>query len=319
MYTPSYLPLSVTSCDTCGSVPVVECSVPHCRRPAQAEPKRIQGQLQPVCGSCACWIEMDEAPAPVVRLCPPPVVDRVCVLCHAPFLSPLCPSCACYDDSEDEAPSPVLRPCPSHVVDRVCVLCQTPFLSLLCPACACYDDEDEAAPPGLSIRLPPPGPLTPRSSTSGPVSSRPLMMSPLPSLMSLVTEPPALDDEDYSPPPWNDVYEGPCEDCGAEPAETVFHHMDNRRFALCLGCYWQANHEEDYLQDLPCACLFPEPTPVGDCDRCSRPLSEAVSGPDEDDSSLPESESDTESESAEPGYSPGDPSYPPTPEGEPLT
>jgi hypothetical protein len=84
--------------------------------------------------------------------------------------------------------------------------------------------------------------------------------------------PPVFPDETYSPPPWNDVYEGPCEDCGAEPAETVFHHLDNRRFALCLGCYWQANHEETYLQDLPCACLFQEPTPVGDCDRCSRPL-----------------------------------------------
>jgi hypothetical protein len=84
--------------------------------------------------------------------------------------------------------------------------------------------------------------------------------------------PPVFPDETYSPPPWNDVYEGPCEDCGAEPAETVFHHLDNRRFALCGRCFDQANHEEDYLVDLPCACLFPEPTPVGDCDRCARPL-----------------------------------------------
>jgi hypothetical protein len=153
----------------------------------------------------------------------------------------------------------------SRPESNTCVVCARPsfeekrvsgVLCPVCPSCACW----------IEMESPPPAPVVDRDCV---LCAAPFLSPLCPSCTCYAD----LDsDDDSSPPPWDDVYEGPCEDCGAEPADTVFHHLDNRRFALCLGCFYQANHEEDYLLDLPCACLFPEPTPVGDCDRCARPL-----------------------------------------------
>jgi hypothetical protein len=48
--------------------------------------------------------------------------------------------------------------------------------------------------------------------------------------------------------------DGPCDDCGECKAESLFLHLDGRRFKLCDLCWSWADHEPDYLMYCECKC-----------------------------------------------------------------
>jgi hypothetical protein len=141
------------------------------------------------------------------------------------------------------------------VVDMVCVLCHKPsfeekrvrgVLCPVCPSCACWIevDEEEAA-----VQTPP--------SSSSSVSS--------------IASDPESDTESDSESEAEEEYEGLCEDCGAEWPAITFHHLDGRSFALCVACWHQADHEEEYLSHRPCRCGIPIHGAWGpECGRCIR-------------------------------------------------
>ena len=104
---------------------------------------------------------------------------------------------------------------------------------------------------------------------------------------------PVLPDEANDDEP-EDEYDGVygwCWDCELYAAEKVFHHLDDREIPLCMNCWYDANHEPDYL--LFCECVIPRHDADGwSCAECHYEIRDRIEEPDSDSDSDAGSDAD---------------------------